>query len=159
MAGNRDSVKATQSEQQPSEPAYTAEEKEWLKENWGGEYRFLRAYELSIYKEEDREEGRAIVRAFIEADKSEDAEEKERQERQQMDTQERREEEHKEHPGAYQEYHQEKYQEVAGDADHYGHDNYGHDDYGRGDYDHDDYGRDDSGYDDYYDDGHNDNAY
>lgn len=44
---------------------YTAAEKQWLKDAWVDEFHFLRAYGLSIYKEEDREEGRAIVRAFM----------------------------------------------------------------------------------------------
>jgi hypothetical protein len=44
---------------------YTAAEKQWLKDEWRDEYHFLRAYRLSIYKDEDREEGRAIVRACI----------------------------------------------------------------------------------------------
>jgi hypothetical protein len=50
-------------------PGYTVEEKKWLRDNWGGEYRFLSSYGLKIQDEEDREEGRAITRAFIEADK------------------------------------------------------------------------------------------
>src|SRR5271154_679054 len=44
---------------------YTVEEKEWLKENWGGEFRFLRAHLLKIHDEEDRAEGRRIVRAMM----------------------------------------------------------------------------------------------
>src|SRR5579859_589853 len=43
-------------------PPYTDEEKEWLKENWGGEFRFLRGHLLKIHDEEDRAEGRRIVR-------------------------------------------------------------------------------------------------
>ena len=46
-------------------PPYTDEEKEWLKENWGGEFRFLRAHLLKIHDEEDRAEGRRIVRAMM----------------------------------------------------------------------------------------------
>lgn len=49
-------------------PPYTAGEKAWLKRHWGDEFHCLRAYELSIYKEEDRAEGRSIVRALMEAD-------------------------------------------------------------------------------------------
>jgi hypothetical protein len=45
--------------------SYTAAKKQWLKDEWRDEFHFLRAYRLSIYKDEDREEGRAIVRAFI----------------------------------------------------------------------------------------------
>jgi hypothetical protein len=51
------------------EKPYTAEEKAYLKEQFGGEYRMLREQGLSIYKESDREEGRAIMRAFMEQDK------------------------------------------------------------------------------------------
>ena len=47
-------------------PPYTAEEKRWLKENYKDEFHFLRTQGLSIYNEEDREEGRGIVRAFME---------------------------------------------------------------------------------------------
>ena len=43
-------------------------EKKWLKEYFGGEYHFLRSYCLSIYEEEDRKEGRSILRARMEAD-------------------------------------------------------------------------------------------
>jgi len=44
---------------------YTNEEKDWLKEKWGGEFRFLRAHLLKIHDEEDRAEGRRIVRAMM----------------------------------------------------------------------------------------------
>lgn len=44
-----------------------------LKEHWGDGFHFLRAYALSIYKEGDRAEGRAIVRAFMEDDEKERA--------------------------------------------------------------------------------------
>ncbi|KAL2024417.1 hypothetical protein VTK56DRAFT_8228 [Thermocarpiscus australiensis] len=47
---------------------YTAEEKAWLKRNFGDEFKFLLQHGLSIYKEEDREEGRAIARALMEED-------------------------------------------------------------------------------------------
>lgn len=50
-----------------SNPDLSYSEKQWLKENWGGEFKFLRAYGLSIHKEEDREEGRLILRAMMEA--------------------------------------------------------------------------------------------
>jgi hypothetical protein len=36
--------------QQSSEP-YTKAEKDWLKKTWDGEFKFLQAYGLSIYKE------------------------------------------------------------------------------------------------------------
>lgn len=44
------------------------EEKIWLKERFGDEFHFLRNYGHNIYKEEDREEGRALLRALIWAD-------------------------------------------------------------------------------------------
>lgn len=40
---------------------YTEGEKRWLKENWGNEFLFLRAYGMS----KDREAGRKLVRAFV----------------------------------------------------------------------------------------------
>ncbi|KAL8915366.1 MAG: hypothetical protein Q9171_000236 [Xanthocarpia ochracea] len=43
----------------------TKSEKTWLKDNFGDEFHFLRAYGLSIYEEEDREEGRRILRALM----------------------------------------------------------------------------------------------
>jgi hypothetical protein len=49
-------------------PPYTAEEKRWLKKHWGGEFHFLLAYQLRIYDEEDREQGRLTARALMEAD-------------------------------------------------------------------------------------------
>lgn len=48
-----------------SSPPLTGAEKDWLKQHWGGEFHFLRAYGLSIHKDEDREEGCAIVRAMM----------------------------------------------------------------------------------------------
>jgi len=50
-------------------PPYTTAEKKWLSTHWGGEFKFLQAYQLSIHDEDDREEGRRIVRAFIHQDK------------------------------------------------------------------------------------------
>lgn len=50
---------------QATEPPFSAEEKKFLKKHWGGEYRFLLTYGLSIFKEEDREEGRGILRALM----------------------------------------------------------------------------------------------
>ncbi|KZF22857.1 hypothetical protein L228DRAFT_247259 [Xylona heveae TC161] len=49
-------------------PPCTAAEKEWLKREFGGEFTFLHMYGLSISKEEDREEGRRIARAFMWSD-------------------------------------------------------------------------------------------
>lgn len=50
-------------------PSLTSEQREWLKRYWGNEFKFLLAYELSIYKDEDRLKGRRIMDAFIEGDK------------------------------------------------------------------------------------------
>ena len=61
----------------PAEVPHTPEEKAWLKENWKDEFHFLRAYQLSIYKEEDRREGRAIQGAMMEADREDQQLEKE----------------------------------------------------------------------------------
>lgn len=44
---------------------YTVEEENWLKVHFGGEFNFLMAFGLNIYKDEDREEGRAIMRRFM----------------------------------------------------------------------------------------------
>ncbi|KAL6402748.1 hypothetical protein AUP68_14084 [Ilyonectria robusta] len=43
----------------------STEEKQWLKKHWGGEFRFLASHGLNINKEEDREEGRIILRAIL----------------------------------------------------------------------------------------------
>jgi len=47
-----------------SRPGYTEKEKGWLRENYRSEFQFLRDFGLSIYKDEDREEGRAILRSM-----------------------------------------------------------------------------------------------
>jgi hypothetical protein len=55
--------------------SYTAEETAFLKKTYGSEYHFLMQHGLQIYKEEDREEGRAILRAVMREDEmSEDDE-------------------------------------------------------------------------------------
>lgn len=74
--GERRPWKLSKSEGAPSQPQdtiaarteswpYTAEEKRWLKDNYRGEFHFLMAHGLSVYKEEDREEGRRIARALM----------------------------------------------------------------------------------------------
>ncbi|KAK1244156.1 hypothetical protein MKX08_002294 [Trichoderma sp. CBMAI-0020] len=55
----------TEKRQWVGEQPYTTGEKQWLKKHYGGEFKFLMAHELSIYNEEDREEGRAIMRALV----------------------------------------------------------------------------------------------
>ncbi|KAL8772386.1 MAG: hypothetical protein Q9194_004613 [Teloschistes cf. exilis] len=46
-------------------PPLTQPEKKWLKDHYGGEFHFLQVHGLSIYKDEDREEGRSILRALM----------------------------------------------------------------------------------------------
>lgn len=59
---------------QPTEAApLSTEEKRWLKKHWGGEFKFLARHGLSIYKEEDREEGRIILRAILAGDDGDDS--------------------------------------------------------------------------------------
>jgi hypothetical protein len=55
-------------------PPLTTEEKNYLKKHWGGDFKCLMMYELSIYKEEDRKEGRSILRAIMTEDTEEEAE-------------------------------------------------------------------------------------
>ncbi|RYP66737.1 hypothetical protein DL771_007617 [Monosporascus sp. 5C6A] len=47
---------------------YSEAEKQWIKEHYGNEFRFLLQHGLSIYKEEDRDEGRDIVKGLMEND-------------------------------------------------------------------------------------------
>ena len=54
------------------EPALTQAEKAWLKKHWGNEFKFLRAYGLKIYNDEDRDEGRTILRAMMKEDSEDD---------------------------------------------------------------------------------------
>ena len=49
----------------------TESEKKWLKDNYQDEFHFLRMYGLSIYKDEDRIEGRRILRVMMEDDSDE----------------------------------------------------------------------------------------
>ncbi|KAK2760926.1 hypothetical protein FQN54_002168 [Arachnomyces sp. PD_36] len=44
---------------------YTPEEKKWMKNHYGGEFHFLRCHGLNIHDDEDREEGRSILHAFM----------------------------------------------------------------------------------------------
>jgi hypothetical protein len=48
---------------------YTPEERKFLKDKYGGQYKFLRQHGLSIQKDEDREQGRAILRSVMHAAK------------------------------------------------------------------------------------------
>ncbi|KAK5119174.1 hypothetical protein LTR85_007788 [Meristemomyces frigidus] len=44
------------------------EEKKWLKDNYRGEFHFLREHGLSMHMDEDRNEGRRIARSVMEAE-------------------------------------------------------------------------------------------
>ncbi|KAH7151668.1 hypothetical protein B0J13DRAFT_522014 [Dactylonectria estremocensis] len=55
----------------------TPGEVEWLKKHYGSEFKFLQSHGLSIYKDEDREEGRAILRAIVFNDDDEAGEDEE----------------------------------------------------------------------------------
>lgn len=46
-------------------PRYSSADKAWLKANYGNEFKFLRAYGLKIFKEDDRQEGERIVRSMM----------------------------------------------------------------------------------------------
>ncbi|KAL8883164.1 MAG: hypothetical protein Q9192_007398 [Flavoplaca navasiana] len=51
---------------------FSKAEKKWMKDNYNGAFHFLQTHGLSIYKDEDRVEGRRILRAMMEDD-SDDA--------------------------------------------------------------------------------------
>ncbi|KAH9826914.1 hypothetical protein Tdes44962_MAKER09901 [Teratosphaeria destructans] len=68
---------------------YTAEEKEWLQGHYRGEFHFLRTLGLSIYKEDDREEGRSIARAMMLGD-DRHADEEEEEEEEEVDSEDSR---------------------------------------------------------------------
>ncbi|SPQ21564.1 50f88162-c8b7-49a5-a983-7e5aa8e5a23a [Thermothielavioides terrestris] len=55
-------------------PPYTSEEKDWLKKNWGGEYRFHRCWGFNIHDEKDRDEVRQIVRAMMRNERGDEEE-------------------------------------------------------------------------------------
>jgi hypothetical protein len=44
---------------------YTDAEKTWIKRHYKGEYHFLRQHGLSIYKDEDRDEGKELARSLM----------------------------------------------------------------------------------------------
>ncbi|KAI1098257.1 hypothetical protein F4804DRAFT_338386 [Jackrogersella minutella] len=48
--------------------SYNPAEKQWLKHHYGGEFKFLLTHGLKIDKDEDREEGRRLLRALIEGE-------------------------------------------------------------------------------------------
>jgi hypothetical protein len=57
------------------QPPLAPEEKRWLKENWNGEFSFLQSYGLSIYKEDNRSEGRAILRGIMKGEEDSESDE------------------------------------------------------------------------------------
>ena len=67
--------KASTSQPPAGNPPITKPEKKWLKDNYKDEFHFLREQGLSIYKDEDRAEGRLIMRAFMEEDEGDDDDE------------------------------------------------------------------------------------
>ena len=68
--------KSSSASQAPAtNPPITQAEKKWLKDNnYKDEFHLLREQGLSIYKEEDRAEGRLIMRAIMEQDQDHDGE-------------------------------------------------------------------------------------
>lgn len=59
----------------PSQSRYNEAEKGFLKANFKNEYHFLQIHGLSIYKEDDRDEGKAILRKLMQAETDNGAEE------------------------------------------------------------------------------------
>lgn len=51
---------------QPSGAPLNQTEKQYLKDNFRDEYHFLRDHGLRIWKEEDREDGRVVLRMYME---------------------------------------------------------------------------------------------
>jgi hypothetical protein len=51
-------------------PPYTKAELAWLKREYGNEYKFLLSYGLKIFNDDDREEGRAILRGLMRVDEN-----------------------------------------------------------------------------------------
>lgn len=56
------------------------EEKAWLKKHYGDEFHFLREHGMSIYKDEDREDGRTLLRMLMRAERESKRRETERSE-------------------------------------------------------------------------------
>ncbi|KAH7161592.1 hypothetical protein EDB81DRAFT_756112 [Dactylonectria macrodidyma] len=55
----------------------TPDEKAWLRKHYRNEFKFLQSYALSIHNEEDREEGRVIMRAMVSNDEDDVSEDEE----------------------------------------------------------------------------------
>jgi hypothetical protein len=66
-------LQASRQTQATASGPLTPAEKAWVKRHYGNEFKFLRAYGLSIFKDEDREEGRIILRAMMSNDGDEPA--------------------------------------------------------------------------------------
>ncbi|KAJ4006020.1 hypothetical protein NW752_001265 [Fusarium irregulare] len=65
--------RASKTLQQAEVGPLTTEEKQWLKDHWGSEFKFLMSHGLDISKEDDREEGRSILRAIMAGSDSDDS--------------------------------------------------------------------------------------
>nr|CEG04027.1 unnamed protein product [Fusarium acuminatum CS5907] len=64
----RERLAALQASRQPAAGAnldLAPSEKTWLKEHFQSEFQFLQLYGLSVFKEEDRKEGRTILRTIM----------------------------------------------------------------------------------------------
>lgn len=66
---SKQSTPATAPQANYGGPPLTAEERQWVKANFTDEFHLLQLYGLSIYKEDDRAEGRQIVREMMRHDK------------------------------------------------------------------------------------------
>ncbi|KAK4890000.1 hypothetical protein LTR27_011219 [Elasticomyces elasticus] len=67
----RASVQKPSKQSDGTHESLTDKEKVWLKTNYGGEWKFLRSMGLNIYDEEDREEGRSIIKTMMSDDPQE----------------------------------------------------------------------------------------
>ncbi|KAK6198245.1 hypothetical protein LQW54_010459 [Pestalotiopsis sp. IQ-011] len=65
-------VEHVAADENSEKPYYTQDEKAWLKKHYGNEFKFLRTYGLSIYKENDRAEGRHLARSMMATDDEDD---------------------------------------------------------------------------------------
>lgn len=63
-----EALQASHQTQATASGPLTQAEKAWLKTHYGNEFEFLREYGLSIFKDEDREEGYTILRAIMSND-------------------------------------------------------------------------------------------
>jgi hypothetical protein len=55
-----------------NDPPYTDAETAFLKKNWRNEFHFLNLHGLKIHRDEDRAEGRSLLRALMQHDFSDD---------------------------------------------------------------------------------------